>query len=126
MTSLFLYLSVAAGGAVGACLRYFVSNLSIHWFGKGFPFGTLAVNVIGSFIFAIMFSLIERGVLQEAPWRTLIMVGLLGAFTTFSTFSFDTVSLMQQGAWVKSGLNVAFNIVCCLTATWLGLQIFKG
>lgn len=126
MTSLFLYLSVAAGGAIGACLRYFVSNLAIHWFGKGFPFGTLAVNVIGSFIFAVMFSLIERGVVQEVPWRTLIMVGLLGAFTTFSTFSFDTIALIQQGAWLKSGLNVTFNIVCCLTATWLGLQIFKG
>jgi CrcB protein len=117
---------VAFGGAIGASLRFFINNVAVQVFGKSFPFGTLSVNIIGSFLFAIIYSLIERGLIQEVPWRALVMVGLLGAFTTFSTFSFDTIALLQQGAWVKSLINILMNVICCLLATWLGLQLFKG
>lgn len=126
MNNLYLTLFVAFGGAIGASLRFFINNVAVQVFGKSFPFGTLSVNIIGSFLFAIIYSLIERGLIQEVPWRALVMVGLLGAFTTFSTFSFDTIALLQQGAWVKSLINILMNVICCLLATWLGLQLFKG
>jgi CrcB protein len=121
-----IYIFIALGGASGACLRYFLSQLMLQWFGKGFPFGTLLVNVVGSFLLGFLYSLIEHGQLEAALWRTTVGVGFLGALTTFSTFSVDTLMLFQQGLWLKAALNVTLNILCCLFAAWLGTQIVKG
>jgi CrcB protein len=126
MSSFGLYASIAMGGAAGACLRFFLSQMAIQLFGKGFPFGTLLVNVLGSFILGLLYSLIEQGQLQTIPWRSLVGVGFLGALTTFSTFSVETVMLLQQGEWVKSIVNVFVNVIFCLFAAWLGMQIVKG
>ena len=126
MNNLALYAMVALGGALGACLRFFLSQMAIQLFGKGFPFGTLLVNVLGSFLLGLLYSLIEHGQLQTIPWRSLIGVGFLGALTTFSTFSVETLTLLQQGEWLKSLVNVFFNIIFCLFAAWLGMQIVKG
>ncbi|MFC6440063.1 fluoride efflux transporter CrcB [Bowmanella sp. JS7-9] len=117
------YLYIAIGGASGACLRFFVNQIAITWFGKGFPFGTLIVNIAGSFLLGLIYALIEQGQVAVGPWRSLLAIGFLGALTTFSTFSMDTLLLMQQGHWVKSGLNVALNLGCCLLAAWLGMQM---
>jgi CrcB protein len=121
-----MYVFIALGGATGACLRYFLSQLMLQWFGKGFPFGTLLVNVVGSFLLGFLYSLIEHGQLESALWRTTVGIGFLGALTTFSTFSVDTLMLFQQGLWLKAALNVTLNILCCLFAAWLGTQIVKG
>lgn len=121
-----LYIFIAIGGATGACLRYFLSQLMLQWFGKGFPFGTLLVNVVGSFFLGFLYSLLEHGQLEAALWRTTIGIGFLGALTTFSTFSVDTLMLFQQGLWFKAALNVTLNILCCLFAAWLGTQLVKG
>ncbi|MFT6778851.1 MAG: CrcB protein [Paraglaciecola sp.] len=121
-----MYIFIALGGATGACLRYFLSQLMLQWFGKGFPFGTLLVNVVGSFFLGFLYSLLEHGQLEAALWRTTIGIGFLGALTTFSTFSVDTLMLFQQGLWFKAALNVTLNILCCLFAAWLGTQIVKG
>jgi CrcB protein len=121
-----LYIFIALGGATGACLRYFLSQLMLQWFGKGFPFGTLLVNVVGSFFLGFLYSLLEHGQLEAALWRTTIGIGFLGALTTFSTFSVDTLMLFQQGLWFKAALNVTLNILCCLFAAWLGTQLVKG
>jgi CrcB protein len=121
-----MYIFIALGGATGACLRYFLSQLMLQWFGKGFPFGTLLVNVVGSFLLGFLYSLLEHGQLEAALWRTTIGIGFLGALTTFSTFSVDTLLLFQQGLWFKAALNVSLNILCCLFAAWLGTQIVKG
>ncbi len=121
-----MYIFIALGGATGACLRYFLSQLMLQWFGKGFPFGTLLVNIIGSFSLGFLYSLLEQGQLEAALWRTTIGIGFLGALTTFSTFSVDTLMLFQQGLWFKAALNVTLNILCCLFAAWLGTQLVKG
>ena len=126
MQTITMYIFIALGGATGACLRYFLSQLVLQWFGKGFPFGTLLVNVVGSFFLGFLYSLLEHGQLEAALWRTTIGIGFLGALTTFSTFSVDTLMLFQQGLWLKAALNVTLNILCCLFAAWLGTQIVKG
>ena len=124
--TLAIYGFIALGGATGACLRFFLSQLMLQWFGKGFPFGTLLVNVLGSFCLGWVYSAIEQGQVDIILWRTTVGIGFLGALTTFSTFSVDTLLLFQQGHWLKAGLNIALNLVCCLVAAWLGTQIVKG
>ncbi|MCV2884078.1 fluoride efflux transporter CrcB [Aestuariibacter sp. AA17] len=124
--TLAIYGFIAIGGAAGACLRFFLSQLMLQWFGKGFPFGTLLVNVIGSFCLGFVYALIEQGQIEIVLWRTTIGIGFLGALTTFSTFSVDTLLLLQHGYWLKGVLNILLNLFCCLLAAWLGTQIVKG
>lgn len=126
MQTVTIYIFIAIGGATGACLRYFLSQLMLQWFGKGFPFGTLLVNIVGSFFLGFLYSLLEHNHLETALWRTTVGIGFLGALTTFSTFSVDTLVLFQQGLWLKAALNVTLNILCCLFAAWLGTQLVKG
>ena len=126
MSSMQTYLLVALGGALGASLRFAVYQFMFQWLGKGFPFGTLAVNVTGSFLLGVVYSLFENGQIDMLPWRALIAVGFLGAFTTFSTFSLDSLLLIQQGDAMKGLLNILLNLGCCLTAAWLGLHLLKG
>ncbi|WP_041246361.1 fluoride efflux transporter CrcB [Brumicola nitratireducens] len=121
-----VYLFVAMGGAVGASMRYLIVQISTNLLGKGFPFGTLVVNVLGSFLLGILYSFMQQDNGENAGLRALIGIGLLGAFTTFSTFSLDTVLLIQHGEIMKASLNVFFNVTVCLISVWLALLIFKG
>ncbi|MBE0364156.1 CrcB protein [Pseudoalteromonas ulvae UL12] len=123
MDTIKLYLFIATGGASGACLRYFINDIAIKLLGKGFPFGTLTVNILGSLLMGMLFGLIEKGVITVSPAKSLIGIGFLGALTTFSTFSLDTLLLMQQGQWLKMALNVTLNVVCCVFVAWLGIQL---
>lgn len=121
-----IYLAIAMGGAIGASMRYFIVQISINLLGKGFPFGTLAVNVLGSFLLGILYVFTQQENVENAGLRALIGIGLLGAFTTFSAFSLDTVLLIQHGDIMKASLNVFFNVAVCLISVWLALLIFKG
>ena len=121
-----LYCFIAAGGATGACLRYFVTTSVDSLFGKHMPFGTLTANVVGSFALALLYGFIERHDLSDSPYRALIGVGLLGAFTTFSTFSVETLTLLENGLWLKAAANVFLNVGACLIAGWLAIQLMKG
>ena len=121
-----LYCFIAAGGATGACLRYFVTTSVDSLFGKHMPFGTLTVNVVGSFALALLYGFIERHDLSDSPYRALIGVGLLGAFTTFSTFSVETLTLLENELWLKAAANVFLNVGACLIAGWLAIQLMKG
>lgn len=114
---------VAIGGAIGASLRYSATIGVTAWLGKGFPYTTLLVNILGSFIMGLLFSLIEHGIVAELPWRPLIGVGILGALTTFSTFSLDTLLMLQNGEWQKAIINILLNVLVCILATWLGMQL---
>lgn len=113
--------AIAVGGAVGAILRFAMSNGVYKLFGRDFPYGTLAVNVLGSLLIGVLFILLIEKLAVAAEWRAGLLVGLLGAFTTFSTFSLETFTLMENGAFIKAGLNVFLSVVLCLAATWLGI-----
>lgn len=114
---------IALGGAIGACSRYLVSEFCVLLFGRGFPYGTLTVNVVGSFIMGLLIAAFESEILATEPWRQVIGLGFLGALTTFSTFSMDNVLLMQQGAFFKMGLNILLNVVLSISAAWIGFQL---
>ena len=121
-----VYLFVAMGGAIGASMRYLIVQISTNLLGKGFPFGTLVVNVLGSFLLGILYAFMQQDNGENAGLRALVGIGLLGAFTTFSTFSLDTVLLIQHGEIIKASLNVFFNVTVCIISVWLALLIFKG
>lgn len=107
-------------------MRYFFTTTVDSWFGKALPFGTLTVNVLGSFSLALLYGFIERHELADSPYRALIGVGLLGAFTTFSTFSIETLTLLENGLWLKAAANVFLNVGACLLAGWLAIEMMKG
>lgn len=114
-------LMIAAGGAAGALLRYWMSGGIYALLGRGFPWGTLVVNVLGSLAAGFLYVwLFERSSLGP-EWRALLLVGLLGAFTTFSTFSIETLNLIEQGELAKAMLNIAGSLVLCLVAAWAGM-----
>ncbi|MGX9418570.1 fluoride efflux transporter CrcB [Vibrio sp. RC27] len=114
---------IAIGGAFGACSRYLISEFCVSLLGKGFPYGTLTVNVIGSFMMGILAAALQGQLIPTEPWRQIIGLGFLGALTTFSTFSMDNVVLMQQGAFIKMGVNIVLNVVLSISAAWLGFQL---
>ncbi len=116
-------LAIAIGGAVGTELRYWTS-LCVHGvLGREFPYGTLTVNVTGSLLIGLLTVLLLDRVDVGAEWRAGVLVGVLGAFTTFSTFSFETLGLLEQGDVAKGVLNAVLNFTLCLAATWFGLLI---
>lgn len=114
-------LAIAAGGALGALLRFWSSNWVYGLLGRSFPYGTLAVNIAGSLAIGFCYVwLVERSILGP-EWRALVMVGFLGAFTTFSTFSVETLNLLEGGAVLKALLNMLLSVVLCVVAAWLGM-----
>jgi fluoride exporter len=118
-------LSVAAGGATGALLRFWMSN-SIHaWLGRGFPYGTIVVNILGSLVMGILYVLIVERMEISAEWRAALVVGLLGAFTTFSAFSLETIHLLEASEFTKAGLNILLSVSLCIAACWLGMMLTR-
>jgi CrcB protein len=117
---------IALGGAIGALARYGAS-LGIHSLtGLGFPYGTLFVNVIGSFSIGALYVVISHSSAELGSYRALLIVGLLGAFTTFSTFSIETVLLIEGGHLLKAALNVSLSVLTCLIACSAGLTLARG
>ena len=114
---------IAIGGAFGACSRYLISEFCVILFGRGFPYGTLTVNIIGSLIMGLLMSGLNQGMIEAAPWRPMIGLGFLGALTTFSTFSMDNIVMMQQGEFIKAGLNIVLNVTVSLFACYIGYQL---
>ena len=114
---------IALGGALGACSRYLISEFFVSLLGRGFPYGTLVVNVVGSMIMGLMMSALNQGMIGAVPARPLLGLGFLGALTTFSTFSMDNVILMQQGDFIKAGLNILLNVILSITACFIGYQL---
>lgn len=115
-------IAVALGGACGAVLRFLMSSGLYQWLGRGFPYGTLAVNVVGSFLIGLLTeALILQRITLTFDYRAAILVGFIGAFTTFSTFSLETLYLIEQGSLTKAALNIVASVLGCLFAVWIGL-----
>lgn len=118
--------AIAAGGALGAIMRFWVSSAVYLWLGRGFPWGTLSVNIIGSFIMGIAFVLLTERLILGSEIRAFIMIGFLGAFTTFSTFSLETLALMQEGLVLKAAVNILISVILCIVATWSGMMLARS
>lgn len=114
-------LAIAGGGAVGALLRFWMANGVYALMGRGFPYGTLFINVLGSLLMGLLFVLLVERSVAAPEWRALLMVGLLGSFTTFSTFSLETLNLLEGGEFGKALLNVLLSVVLCLAAATAGV-----
>ena len=120
-------ISIALGGACGAVIRFLMSTGLYQWLGRGFPYGTLAVNVVGSFLIGLLTeALIVQRIAIAFEYRAAILVGFIGAFTTFSTFSLETVYLLEQGNITRAGLNIVVSVLGCLLAVWIGLVLGRS
>jgi len=120
-------LAVGLGGAFGAVIRFLVSSGIYQWLGRGFPYGTLVVNVIGSFMLGLLTeSLIQQRITITFEYRAAILIGFIGAFTTFSTFSLETFYLIEQGNLNKAALNIFISVTACVGAIWVGLLCGRG
>lgn len=115
--------AIAGGGALGAVLRFWVSNGVYALLGRGFPYGTLAVNVVGSFLMGVLFVLFVERLAVSAELRSGVLVGLLGAFTTFSTFAIETLNLMVDGAMVRALLNIVASVLVCVLGAFFGMYL---
>ncbi|HID49943.1 MAG TPA: fluoride efflux transporter CrcB [Chromatiales bacterium] len=117
-------LAIALGGAAGAVLR-FVMSTGIHRLaGRDFPYGTLSVNVLGSLLMGFLYILLIERATVSSEWRAVLLIGFLGSFTTFSTFSMETLNLLENGEVLRAGVNVLLSVTLCLLAA--GSGVFVG
>lgn len=119
-------LAIAAGGAVGSVLRYWLSTWVHGFAGREFPYGTLAVNVLGCLLMGFLFALLVERLSSDSVVRAAILIGVLGGFTTFSSFSIETFNLLEEGLWLRAGINAAASLILCLTATWIGVTTARA
>lgn len=121
-----ILLMIAVGGALGALARYGIA-LGIHSFmPRTFPYGTLFVNVTGAFIMGFLSVMLLERLPGNGALRGLFLVGFLGAYTTFSTFSFETLMLLENGELLRAFLNISLSVVLCLAAVWGGVLLGRG
>jgi len=113
---------IALGGAFGAVLRYGISGWVQNWTGSAFPWGTMVVNIIGCFAIGLCGALLA-GAHLRAEFRPFILVGVLGSFTTFSTFGYETFELVNNGQFGRAGLNVMLSNLAGLAAVWIGYRL---
>lgn len=114
---------VFAGGGIGAAARYWLSGLAYQRWGSEFPSGTLLVNVIGCFLIGLLMSIFEERFVLYPSLRIFLTIGILGGFTTFSSFGFETVALLRDGELFYASANVLLSVVTCLGGTWLGFSL---
>lgn len=117
-----IYLWIALGSALGGMARFWCSGVIARLIGETFPWGTLLVNVIGSLIIGFLATVTapDGRLFVDATTRQFLMLGVLGGFTTFSSFSLQTLALVNDGEWLYAGLNIGASLVLCLVAVWIG------
>lgn len=126
-----LYLWIALGSALGGMARYFSNGMAAAILGPAFPWGTMFVNVVGSFVIGLVAAMTgpDSRFFASVEIRQFVMTGILGGFTTFSSFSLQTLNLIQDGEWFYASANVMVTVALCLLGVWLGYlagQAFNG
>ncbi|MBI3585770.1 MAG: fluoride efflux transporter CrcB [Ignavibacteriales bacterium] len=116
---------VFLGGGIGAAARYWLSGVVYQKVSTDFPYGTLTVNAIGCLLIGILMAAMEERFLVQPSLRVFLTIGILGGFTTFSTFSFETIALLRDGEILYALVNIFTSIFVCLFGTWVGMQIGK-
>jgi CrcB protein len=119
-----ILLLIALGGAAGSVLRYLVGGRIQHFATHGFPVGTLSVNVVGCLLMGI-FAQLFLNMQTSGPWRAVLMVGFCGGFTTFSTFSYETVGLIEGGDYARALAYISLSVILCLAATLAGMTLMR-
>jgi fluoride exporter len=119
------YLWVALGGAIGTTARYWLSTVVARAFGETFPWGTLIINITGSFVIGFFAALTgpDGRLFASSTVRQFVMVGICGGYTTFSAFSLQTLNLANDGEWARAGANIGLSVLLCLIAVWAGVVL---
>jgi fluoride exporter len=122
------YIWIAVGSALGGMARYWSATAAARLFGETFPWGTLIINVLGSFIIGFFATLTgpDGRVFAGSVTRQFVMVGLCGGYTTFSSFSLQTLTLLNEGQWIRAVVNIVLSVLCCLLAVWAGQVLAAG
>jgi CrcB protein len=108
------FLAISVGAIVGANLRYWMNRSAVRWLGPVFPYGTLSINVLGSFVLGFFLVWTSERVLVDPRWRLLIAVGFCGGYTTFSSYAYETMAFFEQGQWTLMAANfLANNVLAC-------------
>jgi CrcB protein len=120
--SMAAYLWIAVGSALGGMARYWCSGVAARLIGETFPWGTIIVNIVGSFIIGFFATLTgpDGRIFADTLTRQFVMIGLCGGYTTFSSFSLQTLALVQDGEWLLASANIALSVIACLLAVWAG------
>jgi len=122
---MFQILAIAIGGALGAVSRYLIIGLVTDWLGKNFPYGTLAVNVIGSFFIGILYVIVVQKMHVSPELKSIMVVGFLGAFTTFSTFSLEAFNFINEGLVLNAITYILSSVILCIISVWAGVSAAK-
>jgi CrcB protein len=120
------YLIIGAGGFAGAITRYALALWIGQRWGRSFPLGTFVINITGSLLIGLLMPLLTERFIVNPQWRLLLVVGFLGAYTTFSTFEYETGALLNDGEWLFAGLNVSLSVAVGFIALKIGEMIAKS
>ena len=120
------YFWIAIGAVVGACARYFLSDLITRNFALAFPYSTLLINVTGSLVVGFFLVYSTERVLLDPRWRLVLAIGFCGSYTTFSSYAFESFALMERGQWLMMSLNIVASNVFCLAAVLAGAALARG
>ena len=120
------YFWVSLGAVAGACARYFISRLAAKLISPDFPYGTLIINVTGSFILGLFLIWTTERVLADPRWRLIIAIGFCGSYTTFSSYAFETIAYFEQGHWLLFWGNIVTNNILCLLAVVAGAALARA
>jgi len=121
-----IYLLIALGGAAGAVSRYAVDDTVSRWFGGAFPLGTLVINLTGSFVLGILFALVVERSALPPDIRAPVMIGFIGAYTTFSTWMLESARLMEGDQWLLAAVNLGGSVMLGLVAVFAGLAVGRA
>lgn len=120
------YTWIALGAVVGASARYFFNTLIARNFVSAFPYGTLLINITGSLILGFFLVFSTERALLDPRWRLLIAIGFCGSYTTFSSYAFESLALIEQGQWLLTGINIIASNALCLAAVLAGAALARG